>query len=190
MIPPKPRPLPRAAEPAPAPPATAAALTTDAAVTDAAPATLAAATPPAGAAEPPRPPAGAPATPSSLPEKVEPAAAGPAVSVLEKITWEQKPDGTDIVLWGDGVFRRDAYSQVRVGGTPPREVVRINGAARPFRFPRLAVGTAEVKQIRTGFHERPEGNEIHVVLDLADAAVKVTGVEEHGNQLRLLLRRR
>jgi len=37
----------------------------------------------------------------------------------------------------------------------------------------LAVGTAEVKQIRIGFHERPAGNEIHVVFDLTDGTVAV-----------------
>lgn len=145
--------------------------------------------------QPAGPPPGPPAEPSPavaapLPEKVEPAPAGPPVTVLEKITWEELPEGTDIILWGDGVFRHGGYSQVRVGGAPPREVVRINGAVRPFRFPRLAVGTPEVKQVRIGFHQRPAGNELHVVLDLTGDAVAVVGVEERGSQLRLQVRRR
>jgi uncharacterized protein (TIGR02266 family) len=169
----------------PAPPAVAAAAPHPPSATAPAAATPAA----GGPGGPPSAPDVAAVPPAPLPEKVEPAPAGPPATVLEKITWEQKPEGTDLILWADGVFRRGGYSQVRVGGEPPREVVRINGAARPFRFLRLAVGTPEVRQIRVGFHQSPAGNEIHVVMDLADAAVKVVGVEEQGRQLRLQLRR-
>lgn len=155
--------------------------------------TAPAAVPPQQPGTPPPGPPADPATPAvaaPLPEKVEAAPTGPLVTVLEKITWEELPEGTDVILWGDGVFRHGGYSQVRVGGMPPREVVRINGAARPFRFLRLAVGTPEVKQVRIGFHQRPAGNELHVVLDLTEEGVAVVGVEERGNQLRLQVRRR
>ncbi|HEX7183476.1 MAG TPA: TIGR02266 family protein [Thermoanaerobaculia bacterium] len=115
-------------------------------------------------------------------------AAGPAVNVIERITWEAAEGGTAVVLWGNGAIRPDSYSRSRVDG-PPRELVRLRGIRRPLAITRIPVGTGEVKQVRVGYHEKAGGNELHVVIDLADPGVKVARVDHDGQRLRIHLRR-
>lgn len=117
-----------------------------------------------------------------------PPPAGPALTVLERVTSEQAFGGTDIVLQGNGAIRPEAYEQSSMGD-PPRVLVRLFGIAKPYPSAKVAVGTGEVKQVRMGFHEKSAGNELHVVLDLASPGVKVTRVEAKGNQLRIHLQR-
>jgi uncharacterized protein (TIGR02266 family) len=154
---------------------------------------------PAPAAPPeqtaPSPPAQAQAAPPAepepqrLPEVVQrkPAApAGPAVTVVERITFEPAPGGTTVILWGNGAMRPESYKRIGVE-SPPREVIQLRGIQRPFAPVRIPVGTAEVKQIRIGYHEKPGGNELHVVIDLAGSRVKAARVEPDGQRLRILL---
>lgn len=114
--------------------------------------------------------------------------AGPALTVVEKVSFEQAFGGTDIVLQGNGAVRPETYEQSSMGD-PPRVLVRLFGISRPYPSTKVAVGTGEVKQVRMGFHEKSAGNELHVVLDLASPAVKVTRVEAKDNQLRIHLQR-
>jgi len=114
--------------------------------------------------------------------------AGPALTALEKVTFEQAFGGTDIVLQGNGTIRPEAYDESRMGD-PPRELIRLFGIARAYPVAKVAVGTSEVKQVRMGFHEKPGGNELHVVIDLAGPGVKVTRIEAKDNQLRIHLQR-
>jgi hypothetical protein len=58
---------------------------------------------------------------------------------------------------------------------------------RPYPQTRVPVGSAEVAQVRTGYHP---GNELHVVLDLTSPGVQVARVVEDGNKLRIELRKR
>jgi hypothetical protein len=120
-----------------------------------------------------------------------PAAApsGPAMTALEKITFEQAFGGTDIVLQGNGVIRPETYAEEVLMGNPPRKLIRLLGMSRGYPATKVAVGTDEVKQVRTGFHEKPGGNELHVVIDLASPGIKVTRVEAKDNQLRIHLQR-
>jgi len=111
---------------------------------------------------------------------------GPAATGVEKITFEKAFGGTDIILWGNGAIRARGYVRSRIEGNPPRELIRISGIKRPAPAARLAVGTPEVLQVRTGLHA---GDELHVVLDLAGPKVTVTGVEEGENRLRIHLRK-
>lgn len=113
---------------------------------------------------------------------------GPALTALKKITWEPASGGTDLILWGNGAIRPEVYDQSRIGD-PPRELIRLTGISEPFPMPRLAVGTAEVKQVRTGYHEKAGGNELHIVIDLADSSVKVTRIEAREQSLRIHLQR-
>lgn len=129
----------------------------------------------------PEPAADAPIAPVAAP-------AGPALSVLERITFEQTGGGTDVVLWGNGAIRPEVYDRSRIGD-PPRELVRLVGISRPYPTNRVAVGTGEVRQIRAGYHEKSGGNELHIVIDLADPAVRVTGIEARENHLRIRLRK-
>lgn len=116
------------------------------------------------------------------------APSGPAMTILEKITFEQAFGGTDIVLQGDGAIRPETYEESRMGD-PPRELIRLFGIARAYPATKVAVGTGEVKQVRLGFHEKSGGNELHIVIDLASPGVKVTRVEAKDRQLRIHLQR-
>jgi hypothetical protein len=111
---------------------------------------------------------------------------GPAATGVEKITFEKAFGGTDIILWGNGAIRARGYVRSRIEGNPPRELIRISGIKRPAPAARLAVGTPEVLQVRTGLHA---GDELHIVLDLAGPKVTVTGVEEGENRLRIHLQK-
>ncbi|HYN20039.1 MAG TPA: PilZ domain-containing protein, partial [Thermoanaerobaculia bacterium] len=113
---------------------------------------------------------------------------GPALTAVEKITWEPASGGTDLILWGNGAIRPEVYDQSHIGD-PPRELIRLTGISRPFPSPRLPVGTAEVKQVRIGYHTKAGGNELHIVIDLADPAVKVTRIEARERHLRIHLQR-
>lgn len=113
---------------------------------------------------------------------------GPALTALERITFEQAGGGTDVILWGNGAIRPEVYDQSRIGD-PPRELVRLSGISRPYPATKVAVGSGEVRQIRVGYHQKSGGNELHIVIDLADPAVRVTAIEARENHLRLRLRR-
>ncbi|HYL06889.1 MAG TPA: hypothetical protein VE075_12660, partial [Thermoanaerobaculia bacterium] len=113
-----------------------------------------------------------------------PAAATRLTAVL-RITFQPVADGTEVVLWGNGEFTSQSYTQVRIGGLPTREVIRLNGIDRPYPLTRLAVRTPELLQIRTGYHPPQE---LHVVLDLGGRDVQVTGIEPGPRQLRIHLR--
>lgn len=112
---------------------------------------------------------------------------GPVLASLERITWEEVPGGTDVILWGDGAIRSEVYSRSRIDGNPPRELIRLSGIRRPFDQARIVAGSKELLQVRTGYHP---GNQLHVVLDLAHPSVQVTGIEEGPKQLRVRLQRR
>ncbi|MFL6199051.1 MAG: TIGR02266 family protein [Thermoanaerobaculia bacterium] len=114
---------------------------------------------------------------------------GPAVTFVERITFEQAFGGTDIILWGNGAIRPEVYSQSHMGD-PPRELIKLTGIARPFPAAKVAVGTGEVRQVRVGFHEKAGGNELHVVIDLADPGVQVTRIEAQEKHLRIHLQKR
>jgi molecular chaperone DnaK len=111
---------------------------------------------------------------------------GPAATGVDKITFEKAFGGTDIILWGNGAIRARTYVRSRIEGNPPRELIRISGMKRSAPAARLAVGTPEVLQVRTGLHA---GDELHIVLDLAGPRVTVTGVEEGENRLRIHLKK-
>ncbi len=91
------------------------------------------------------------------------------------------------MLQGDGSWAAGRWSNVTLEGNPPREVIKLSGMGRPYPSTRLVAGTPELLQVRTGYHP---GQELHVVLDLANPRVQVAGVEPAGDQLRILLRTR
>jgi hypothetical protein len=51
------------------------------------------------------------------------------------------------------------------------------------------VGTGEVAQVRTGYHVKPGGNELHVVVDLASPEVKLIRAVAIDNRIELLFGR-
>lgn len=156
------------------------------------PPTDASAAPPETAPPPAAPPAEP--EPQPLPEVVQrktpPApAVGPAVTAVERITFEPSLGGTTVILWGNGAIRPESYKRISVD-SPPREVIQIRGIQRSFSPVRIPVGTSEVKQIRVGYHQKAGGNELHIVLDLAGSRTKVARIEPDGQRLRIHLQAR
>jgi len=148
---------------------------------------------PAAPSTPPGPPevvqrkrAPAPVPPPVPPPPVQ--AAGPALTAVDRITFEETMGGTDIVLWGNGTIRPESYTRSQMGD-PPRVLIVVNDIQKPFPQPRIPVGTGEVKDVRIGYHDAPKGHALHVVIDLAGAKVKVSRVDHDGLRLRIHLQK-
>jgi uncharacterized protein (TIGR02266 family) len=154
-------------------------------------------TPPPAARPAPRsaPPAAAPAVqespsaPAPAPAAPPAAPTGPRLTAVTDIQWEEAFGGTDVILSSNGAVRSEAYERERLDGNPPRELIRLKGIERPFPKSRVVAGTSELLQVRVGYHPKPGGNELHVVLDLAHPGVAVTRVEEGEDRLRIHLQR-
>jgi uncharacterized protein (TIGR02266 family) len=133
-------------------------------------------------------PSDAPVVAQDRPVLTEPdesaAPALPPATRLERITWQAGAGETELALEFDGAVRSGDYEILRVEGGAPREVIRLYGL-RPFAQPRFEVGSGEVLSVRTGFHNRPTGAELHVVIDLASAEMAVTGVQTGFRGLRI-----
>jgi hypothetical protein len=149
------------------------------------------------AAPAPGPTALAPTLPVPAPVAPTPVAAPPAVGApagaqalteIRKITWKQDLGETVVTLEADGALRRQDWAHYRIDGDPPRELVKLFGVTHPFPSPRLVAGTRQLLQVRTGSHDGPHGNELHVVLDLTGLGVEVTGIEAEGKQLHVHLK--
>lgn len=124
-------------------------------------------------------------------ETVDPAEVGPPLTRVRLITWAQADatEGTVVTLWGDGSLRQEDVVRVRLGGGGGRELVKLKGVSWPFRDPVLQVDTAEVRRIRTGFHPKPEGNELHIVVDLQDPEVVLQQLEREDRKVLLFFGR-
>jgi uncharacterized protein (TIGR02266 family) len=143
----------------------------------------------------PRPPpqAAIPVVPSGVPAPAEPApepappARGGAGRRLLDLRWEQHPTGTRLVARFDGAVAAERVRSSRIGGDSPRQVVQLRGiAGNPPGAP-WEPATPELVRVRAGFHPSAEGGELHLVLDLADPAVRVASIEPAGEQLRIEL---
>lgn len=129
-----------------------------------------------------------PAAPAPSPVSASQPPAGPVLTRLDRVTWEPVAGGTDVILWGNGEIPPKTYQRERIDGNPPRELIRLSGVQSPQT--RVVVGTAEVLQVRTGYHPEAGKGELYVVLDLAHPAVAVTGLDAEPHRLRIHLRRR
>ena len=155
-------------------------------------------------AAPPRPPAPATpaastvpsADPSADPSAARAAAPSPAVPSparaqrLVGINWneaENAPGQTSLVLLGDGAFAAGTFSYSEIGGENPRLLIKLKGMDSPYRGPTPRGGGALVRGVRTGFHLTSNGNEIHVVVDLAQRGLKVVSLLPEGFSLTLRL---
>gem|GEM_PF-6025821 len=128
----------------------------------------------------------APGDPEPTAENAVPA--GPTMTQVRLITWKSLPGdgGTQVTLRGNGRFDLDHLSQGRL---PSRLVLKLRFIDWPVRDPVLDVGSSEVRRIRTGYHPKATGNELHIVLDLADDAVQLADLQVDGNDIHLFLRR-
>jgi uncharacterized protein (TIGR02266 family) len=113
-----------------------------------------------------------------------PPATGEPLSLLEEISWQRTDDGTEVVLRGEGLFLPNSYTHTPLRGGNPRELIRLRGIRRPYRGGSVAVGSPELRQVRTGYHANEE---LHVVLDLADGGVGQAQVVADGETLTIRL---
>ena len=143
-----------------------------------------AAVPTPAPAETSEPAPSAPTSPAAAPAS-EPssAAASARATHVATIQWQEATGSTTVVLTGDGDFPSGSYKWNEIRGENPRVLIRIIPVASGFSKTLLAAGTPELKQVRVGYHEKPAGNELHVVLDLASPAVRVESVGTDGSRL-------
>jgi uncharacterized protein (TIGR02266 family) len=127
------------------------------------------------------------ATPPAPPAR--PAAAGLAARRIERIEWTAAANGTLVSLVADGELRAGSFRWFEIRDDRPRVLVRLTGMAEGYRQTALAAGTPELAGVRTGFHQRPAGDELHVVLDLTSAGIRVERVDVRGDRLEILLAR-
>jgi len=138
-------------------------------------------TPAAETAEAEAPAATTPAPVTSRPGDAE-ATPKARVERLVDLAWDSSPGTTFVTLTGDGAFVAGTYRYFEMGGDEPRILVRLTGVSEGYPTPVAEVGTAQLRRVRTGFHQKPAGNELHVVLDLAPGA-SLQGVDVAGNRL-------
>ena len=133
--------------------------------------------------------ASAVATPNAETAKAEsnPPAPLPPLSEIENITWVRDNNGTVVTLWGNGSIAADCYSHVRVEGRSPREVLKILRIAKAYPYTKVSVQTAEVRQIRTGYHVEGTSGELHVVVDLPHSSIRVQKIEAGDSKLTIHL---
>lgn len=144
--------------------------------------------PPASAAPEPAPSGPAPSEPA--PPASPPAAApvSASLSQIRSITWTSIEGETIVVIAGDGPIERDRATSQRVGGSEPRELLKIAGVGAPYEPAIVTVGTRELLRIRTGHHPDSRGGELFVVFDLPSAKVGIDRLDFQATGLRVYLR--
>jgi hypothetical protein len=105
---------------------------------------------------------------------------------IRLVTWKSLDGGgTQITLRGNGRFSPSNLVQARL---PNRLVLKLRGIDWPLRDPVQQVDSPEVRRIRSGFHPKADGNEVHIVLDLAEDTVELRDIQIEGNDIHLFLR--
>lgn len=107
-------------------------------------------------------------------------------SSIEEIWGQRSGPGTLVTIVTNGAVPPDAYSHFRLEGASPREVIRLRGVDDSYRRSSIPVATGEVKQLRLGYHAKPDGNELHVVVDLNSPRVGLLQIRPVDNRLELL----
>lgn len=137
--------------------------------------------PPAKAAPPRTPP-----PPTPAPPPPDTAQAGPAFNRLVDITWRKRSGGgVTVLLETNGRIPEERIRRFRLDGDQPREVVRLLGIRARYDKPEVPVGVGALQKIRTGYHTKPSGDELHVVLDLSRSDATVSEVRRRGSILEI-----
>lgn len=144
-------------------------------------------------AEPVTPPAADDRDTASPPPPSEPTVSRSAASSLpfrtvSDITARVAGPAVEIVITTDGRISADRFSHARISGGAPRELIRLRGLSRRFETESIPVGIGAVRQVRTGWHRRSSGNELHVVIDLSSPTAKVTNVRVEGRTIVATIR--
>jgi uncharacterized protein (TIGR02266 family) len=108
---------------------------------------------------------------------------------LAEIAWDSSPGSTVVSLIGNTDFRAGGYRFYEMQGERPRLLLRLTGMAAGYPRPGLTVGTEELAGVRIGYHEKPAGNELHVVFDLAAPGVRVSEVALENGRIVVRLTR-
>jgi len=133
------------------------------------------------AASPPPPP-----TATAPPPRAASSAQDPFTRVRD-IRTQSAGALTRVTVVCNGTIDLARVARERLGGASPRVVVRLRGVEQPYGQSSLAVGSDQLRQIRLGYHRKAEGNELHIVLDLAATGVRLADVETRDNLLILTL---
>jgi uncharacterized protein (TIGR02266 family) len=121
-------------------------------------------------------------------ESAEPPPLLPRFTALEDLSWQRRGAAAEVVVRVDGSLEEGSWSESRMTD-PPRHLLKLLGASRPYPTENIEVGFGGVRQLRTGYHVLPGGDEQHVVIDLVDPRVILDGVESDQTTLRLRFRR-
>jgi hypothetical protein len=106
---------------------------------------------------------------------------------LRRITWRQEGADTVVRLALEGTPTSDRFEIQRVTGDSPRLVLKIDGVEGSVPREPVAIGSADVRQLRFGIHDVDGVRQVHVVADLAAEAVQMIGpveVDSGGVELR------
>lgn len=118
-------------------------------------------------------------------------ASGPFGRLLG-ITWQESGDRTVVILQLDGKIEEWNYSTAALSG-PPRALVRLQGATGRYAGGAAEVGDSRVERVRVGYHPGSSpgtsDDELHVVVDLAAADVRLATTDATGAELRLVFAR-
>lgn len=131
----------------------------------------------------PTPASAAQTTPAPTRPEQSPAAAGRPFRTVRDISARVAGAEVEIVITTDGRVDDGRYSHARLPSGAPRELIRLRGLNERFARETIPIGIGAVRQVRTGWHRKSSGNELHVVVDLADGSAKLTGVRVEGNQI-------
>jgi type IV pilus assembly protein PilZ len=131
--------------------------------------------------------------PVALPQVEEQADAAaepppPPFTGVEEITWQRSGSGAEIVVRLDGSLPEGSWSIDRMVD-PPRQVLRLTGASRPYPTETFEVGFGGVRQLRTGYFDATSGNHQEIVVDLVDPRVVLEDSRVDGQLVRLRFRR-
>ena len=125
------------------------------------------------------------ALPASIPVPDSAQAAAATATRVTALRWEPLPaGGTRVMIALDGAFAAARLRASRIGGEAPRLVVRLLGLGEGPRGP-WEPSTAQVRRIRAGRHDGEAGAELHLVLDLGSAGVRLARSTVVGNELQL-----
>lgn len=106
---------------------------------------------------------------------------------LENIRWQRRNGELVVILELDGSITDSRLRRFRLGGPTPREVVVLVGMDGPYRQSQIAVDEGRLSGVRTGFHRKTRGDEIHVVLDLAGPNDVIAEIRNLGDRIELIV---
>jgi len=123
-------------------------------------------------------------------EQLPPPIAQPSLepaTVVDSITWGSRPEGTEVVIRGNGTIAESSVETFALS-EPPRILVRLREIQQEYSSYELPVGTAEVERIRIGYHPELTPPALYVVLDLTRGDVRVSDLAVVGDTARVTVR--